>query len=79
MNVLSLLESDFIDICEGIAEGNINSVNIKFTKKASVCKYAVPLGYPDNPIKGKEINVSKVKNTAGLFYASVMLLIIKWF
>lgn len=71
MNVLSLLESDFIDICEGIAEGNINSVDIKFTKKASVCKYAVPLGYPDNPIKGKEINVSKVKNTAGLFYASV--------
>ena len=71
MNVLSLLESDFIEICYGIADGRLNRVDVRFKNKATVCKYAVPEGYPDNPIKGKSIDITKIENPDGLFYASV--------
>ena len=71
MNVLSLLESDFIDICIGIADGKLKNIDVNFLRKASVCKYAVPQGYPDKPIKGKEIKVENIINVDGLFYASV--------
>ena len=71
MNVLSLLESDFIDICIGIADGKLKNIDVNFLRKASVCKYAVPQGYPDKPIKGKEIKVENIINVEGLFYASV--------
>ncbi len=71
MNVLSLLESDFIDICIGVADGTLDQVDVQFAKKATVCKYAVPDGYPDSPVKGEPIDVSKVKNLDGLFFASV--------
>ena len=71
MNVLSLLEADFIDICNGIADGTLDKVDVRFQNKATVCKYAVPDGYPDNPIKGKSVDVSQIENPDGLFYASV--------
>ena len=71
MNVLSLLESDFIDICLAIADGSLGQVDVRFANKATVCKYAVPEGYPGNPVKGRGIDVSGVSNQDGLFYASV--------
>ena len=71
MNVLSLLEADFINICNGIADGALDKVDVRFQNKATVCKYAVPEGYPDNPIKGKSVDVSQIENPDGLFYASV--------
>ena len=71
MNVLSILESDFVDICYAIVNGNLDDVPVKFSTKATVCKYAVPKGYPDNPVKGQEIDVSKISNHNGLYYASV--------
>jgi len=71
MNVLSLLQSDFIDICNGIANSILENVDVSFQNKATVCKYAVPEGYPDSPVKGEPIDVSGVTNSDGLFYASV--------
>ena len=71
MNVLSILDSDFIDICHAIVGGTLNSAEVKFLNKATVCKYAVPKGYPDSPVKGEPIDVSEVENPDGLFYASV--------
>ncbi len=71
MNVLSLLESDFIEICKNITIGDLKSSDVSFAKKATVCKYAVPKGYPDKPVKGHPINVSNVNNLDLLFYASV--------
>ena len=38
MNVLTLLDTDFIDICLGITDGVLNNKKISFLKKASVCK-----------------------------------------
>ena len=71
MNVLSLLQSDFLTICQGIVNGTLDRVDVRFSNLATVCKYAVPNGYPDKPIKGEPINLSNVKNQEGLFYASV--------
>ena len=71
MNVLPLLKSDFVDICESIADGTLDGIDVQFQNKASVCKYAVPEGYPDDPVKGEPINVSSVENSDRLFYASV--------
>ena len=71
MNVLSLLDSDFIEICNGITDGTLDNLDVKFQNKATVCKYAVPEGYPNSPVKNEQINVSKIENPDGLFYASV--------
>ena len=71
MNVLPLLDSCFIDICNGIVDGNLSSVDVQFKAKATVCKYAVPKGYPDKPLRGVPIEISGVQNPEQLFYASV--------
>ena len=71
MNVLPLLESDFVEICNGVACGTLENVDVKFQHKATVCKYAVPEGYPDSPMKGGPIDVSSIENPDSLFYASV--------
>ena len=71
MNVLSILETDFIDICDGITQGTLDQIDVRFKNKATVCKYAVPEGYPEKPIKGAKIDLSKVEDQESLFYASV--------
>jgi phosphoribosylamine--glycine ligase len=52
LNLLTLLESDFVAICRAIADGTLSDVAVCFANKASVCKYVVPEGYPDAPRKG---------------------------
>ena len=71
MNVLPLLESDFVEVCHGIVNGNLDERNVSFSRRATVCKYAVPEGYPDSPVKGEPIDVSAVTDTDQLYYASV--------
>jgi len=72
MNVLPLLKTDFIDVCEGIIKGTLNEIEVTFKKKATVCKYVVPKDYPD---KGKDetIDVSALNPSDKLkvFYAAV--------
>lgn len=46
INLLHLLETDFLEICDAIINQNLHKINIKFAEKASVCKYLVPHGYP---------------------------------
>jgi len=60
MNVLSLLETDLVDICEAIIEERLHELPIRFRRRATVCKYIVPQGYPDHPIKGARIDLSAV-------------------
>jgi phosphoribosylamine--glycine ligase len=73
MNVFSLLQSDFIAICLGIVNTTLNKCDVVFSNKATVCKYAVPEGYPDSPVKGEHIDISKVENHDQLYLASVDL------
>ncbi|MCL2550091.1 MAG: phosphoribosylamine--glycine ligase [Methanimicrococcus sp.] len=57
MNVLSLLESDMAAVMKAVVTGTLDQMTVEFSKKATVCKYAVPAGYPDNPEKDAEITV----------------------
>ena len=72
MNICTLLESDLLEISRGIVNGDLDQKEVRFANKASVCKYAVPEGYPDDPVKDKLIDVSAVdQKKVTLYYASV--------
>jgi phosphoribosylamine--glycine ligase len=73
MNVLSILESDLVEICKGMARGRLKE-NVIFSRKATVCKYMVPEGYPENPKKNVELAVDEksIAEIGGsVYYASV--------
>lgn len=73
MNVLPLLTSNFVEICWDILNGSLSN-NIEFVKKATVCKYLAPEGYPENPKRDEtiEIDQSKLEQFgAKYYYASV--------
>ena len=71
MNVLSILESDFLSVCISMVDGNLKSQDVSFERLATVCKYVVPVGYPDKPTKNFEVFCDQ--NDRSLFLASVML------
>ena len=71
MNILALLESDMVELCQAIIEGNLTQDHTKYAHRASVCKYAVPEGYPENAVKNEKIDVSEVENKESLYYAAV--------
>ncbi|MGQ4005605.1 phosphoribosylamine--glycine ligase [Francisellaceae bacterium CB300] len=73
MNLLSLLEGDFIEIATAIATGKLDEVKASFKKQATVCKYLVPLGYPNNSVKNFEIDISQCPNDVELFLGAVDL------
>ncbi|HEC57145.1 MAG TPA: phosphoribosylamine--glycine ligase [Candidatus Syntrophoarchaeum butanivorans] len=68
MNVLPLLESDFVGIMEGILDGKLPSTT--YSRMATVCKYAVPKGYPVSPKKNAILRIGDIGD-AKLFFASV--------
>ncbi|MCX6773131.1 MAG: phosphoribosylamine--glycine ligase [Candidatus Micrarchaeota archaeon] len=73
MNVLSILESDLYETLQGMASGRISRVP-QFEKKATVCKYLVPDGYPGKSVTDQplEIGYSEIAAAkANLFYAAV--------
>ena len=73
MNVLPLLQGNLVDICWAIINGNL-SQNFEFEKKATVCKYLAPEGYPVNPKKDESVKINKKKIDeigAKYYYASV--------
>lgn len=73
MNVLSILEDNFVDICRGIIAGTLDK-KLKFKNVATVCKYLVPDGYPTDPKENEVIEVDEEKlESLGLdyYYASV--------
>jgi phosphoribosylamine--glycine ligase len=55
LNLLPLLETDFVEICRAIVNTTLSDCAVSFAPKASVCKYVVPEGYPDNPRKGDSV------------------------
>ncbi|WP_410509404.1 phosphoribosylamine--glycine ligase [Methanosarcina hadiensis] len=70
MNVIPLIETDFVDIMSAVAKESLGNLPVKFSRKATVCKYAVPAGYPDNPEKDSEVVVGDI-GKASVYYASV--------
>jgi phosphoribosylamine--glycine ligase len=70
MNLLTLLKSDFCEIVKRIVDGTLSASHVEFEKKASVCKYIVPKGYPDSPKADEEISTGNIGD-AHLYYANV--------
>jgi len=46
LNIMPILKTDFLQICMAIAEDKLDELDIIFEKKATVCKYVVPNGFP---------------------------------
>lgn len=69
MNVLPLLKSDFIEVCEKIIAGTLDKA--EFENKATVLKYVVPEGYPENPKKGDKIEIAQIPAGVKMYYGSV--------
>lgn len=73
MNVLSIMKSDLFGILQQMADGKI-ARSPTFEKKATVCKYLVPEGYPGKSITDQPLEIDYAKIAAAranLFYASV--------
>ena len=58
INIFSLLETSFFEICKSIINGTLGMLEIKYANKYSVCRYLVPKGYPNNPVKNHEFHIS---------------------
>ena len=79
MNTLPVLNTDFLDVLVAAREGE-SLPKLSFDPKATVCKYAVPAGYPTEPEAGTKVTVDEDSAAAAaddadgeaiLFYASV--------
>ena len=57
LNLLTLLKTDFVQVCRAIVDRTLSDVKIEFAPLASVCKYVVPEGYPEAPRKGDMVVV----------------------
>ncbi|MCX8194699.1 MAG: phosphoribosylamine--glycine ligase [Candidatus Micrarchaeota archaeon] len=73
MNVLGALKGELIGILFQMADGKI-AAQPSFFKKASVCKYLVPEGYPGKSVANQplQIDMEKISSLgARLYFASV--------
>ncbi|MEM2963644.1 MAG: phosphoribosylamine--glycine ligase [Candidatus Anstonellales archaeon] len=74
LNVLAVLNGDLYSIFESMAHGKLQNTAFSFEKKATVCKYLVPKGYPEKSESDQPIRIdwNCVYNTgAKLYFASV--------
>ncbi|WP_297884474.1 phosphoribosylamine--glycine ligase [uncultured Halorubrum sp.] len=71
MNTLPVLDTPFVDVLAAARDGE-PLPELSFSGEATVCKYAVPDGYPTDPDAGAEIAVDEESaGDALLYYASV--------
>jgi phosphoribosylamine--glycine ligase len=71
MNVLHLLQSDYLTLLEAMATGTLAGKTARFRPMATVVKYVVPMGYGDGkPEAGRPVEVDdfNVKRTKGFVY-----------
>ena len=71
MNTLPALETDFVELLAAARDGE-GMPALEFADRATVCKYAVPDGYPTDPTAGARVGIDpESAGEALLFYASV--------
>ncbi len=74
LNILPLLETDFVDVCQAILTLKLDQLDVRFRPFATVCKYMTPLSYPDaKNEQGVIVNVpAPLSNSVRLYYGDVM-------
>ncbi|MDQ6778700.1 MAG: phosphoribosylamine--glycine ligase [Actinomycetota bacterium] len=55
LNVLPLLDADFVELCMATARSELARVDYAFQSRATVCKYMVPAAYPQGSPSGVRI------------------------
>jgi phosphoribosylamine--glycine ligase len=74
MNVIPLLETSLLDMFSAIINGDLKESMARYSRKATVCKYVVPIGYGVKSEAGHPLHVDE-KAIAGtgsrLYYAAV--------
>ncbi len=71
MNTLPVLTTDFLDVLVAARDGE-PLPRLRFERQATVCKYAVPEGYPTDPESGARVAIDEESaGEALLYYASV--------
>jgi phosphoribosylamine--glycine ligase len=72
LNLLALLETDFVAVCRAIVERGLDALTVNFSQEASVCKYIVPEGYPDAPRSGDAVELpAELPQGVALFLGAV--------
>lgn len=75
-SILSRLETDFLEICKGVVEGNLDQIDIKFSQKKAITLVLAANGYPGEYKKGTIIcdieGVSELPNVS-VFHAGTNL------
>jgi phosphoribosylamine--glycine ligase len=74
MNILPILKTNFVDICQAIIDGTLDNIEIEYEQKATVCKYLAPEGYPVSPKSDQKVHIDQEKLSqigAKYYYASV--------
>lgn len=70
--VMLRLQSDIVDLFEGVAEGNLDQRTITFDPRAAVCVMCVSGGYPGAYDKGYEITHADVEGSV-VFHAGTAM------
>ena len=68
INVLELLETDFVDILDAMKTGTLNELNVEWSSDAMVTNYIVAPGYPETP---KNANI-KMPFSNNIIYAKIV-------
>lgn len=73
LNVLPLLTSDFVEVCQSIIRGDLRKENVRFEKKATVCLYITPDSYPEKKDrKGEIVKFPKeIPQNARIYYGDI--------
>jgi len=72
LNVLPLLSSDLVEICQGVLNGELSDDMVTFDKKATVCMYITPKGYPENKDqRGEVVTFPDIPENARIFYGDI--------
>lgn len=72
LNILPLLESDFVALCQSIIDGSLHEGLSVFSKQATVCKYVTPTSYPEaKNEKGEAVSFPVMPKNARLYFGDI--------
>lgn len=72
LNVLPILASDFVELCQSMIEGKLDPAFARFAHQATVCKYMTPKSYPEaKNEKGQGVIFPKGTETGRIYYGDI--------